>query len=44
MLRVIAVTALAALAAAQSEIQSNDGSLNIETRDGMTIRCSILHK
>ena len=41
MLRVIAVTALAALAAAQSEIQSNDGSLNIETRDGMD---SILHK
>ena len=35
MFRAIAVTALAALAAAQSnEVQSSDGSINIETRNG----------
>ena len=37
MYRVIALTALAAVAAAQSpELQSNDGSINIETREGET--------
>jgi len=41
MFRVITIVALAALAAAQSpEIQSNDGSINIETREGETIRQS----
>ena len=34
MFRVIAVTAMAALAAAQSEFSANDGSINIETREG----------
>ena len=37
MYRVIALTALAAVAAAQSpELQSNDGSINMETREGET--------
>ena len=37
MFRVFAVTALAAVAAAQSpELQSNDGSINVETREGET--------
>ena len=34
MFRIIAVTAMAALAAAQSEFSANDGSINIETREG----------
>ena len=34
MFRVIAVTALAALAAAQSEFSASDGAINIETREG----------
>ena len=39
MFHAIAVTALAALAAAQSnEVQSSDGSINIETRNGETMR------
>jgi len=38
MYRVIALTALAAVAAAQSpELQSNDGSINMETREGVTV-------
>ena len=37
MYRVIALTTLAAVAAAQStELQSNDGSINMETREGET--------
>ena len=34
MFRIIAVTAMAALAAAQSEFSANDGSINVETREG----------
>ena len=37
MFRIIAVTAMAALAAAQSEFSANDGSINIE---GSHYRCS----
>ena len=34
MFHIIAVTAMAALAAAQSEFSANDGSINVETREG----------
>ena len=34
MFRIIAVAAMVALAAAQSEFSANDGSINVETREG----------
>jgi hypothetical protein len=44
MFRIIAVTAMAALAAAQSEFSANDGSINVETREGENkVFISIFH-